>query len=234
MALPKLNTMTYELELPSNGETIKYRPFLVKEQKILMIAQESEDDKQIQNAFAQIVKDCTFGELDPYVMPMFDLEYVFLQLRSRSVGEKVKLKLICPDDNETEVQVEIDLKNVNVQMTEDHTNVVTLTKDISMIMKYPNLSDMDGFDPQGQILSLFEMIKRCILEIRDGETIHNKVDISNKELDKFIDSMSTENFEGVSNFFETMPKLRHVIKVTNPKTKKKSEIPIEGLQSFFD
>ena len=234
MALPKLNTMTYELELPSNGETIKYRPFLVKEQKILMIAQESEDDKQIQNAFAQIVKDCTFGELDPYVMPMFDLEYVFLQLRSKSVGEKVKLKLICPDDNKTEVQVEIDLKNVNVQMTEDHTNVVTLTKDISMIMKYPNLSDMDGFDPQGQILSLFEMIKRCILEIRDGETIHNKVDISNKELDKFIDSMSTENFEGVSNFFETMPKLRHVIKVTNPKTKKKSEIPIEGLQSFFE
>jgi len=234
MALPKLNTMTYELELPSNGETIKYRPFLVKEQKILMIAQESEDDKQIQSAFAQIIKDCTFGELDPYVMPMFDLEYVFLQLRSKSVGEKVKLKLICPDDNKTEVEVEIDLKNVDVQMTEDHTNVVTLTEDITMIMKYPSLSDMEGFDPQGKILSLFEMIKRCIMEIRDGETIHNKVDISNKDLDKFIDSMSTENFEGVSNFFETMPKLRHVIKVTNPKTKKKSEIPIEGLQSFFD
>ena len=234
MALPKLNTMTYELELPSTGKTIKYRPFLVKEQKILMIAQESEEDKQIENAFAQIITDCTFGELDPYDMAMFDLEYVFLQLRSKSVGEKVKLKLICPDDNETEVEVEIDLKNVDVQMTEDHTNVVTLTKDISMIMKYPSLSDMDGFDPQGQILSLFEMIKRCILEIRDGETVHNKVDISNKELDKFIDSMSTENFEGLSNFFETMPKLRHVIKVTNPKTKKKSEIPIEGLQSFFD
>ncbi len=234
MALPKLNTMTYELELPSTGKTIKYRPFLVKEQKILMIAQESEEDKQIENAFAQIITDCTFGELDPYDMAMFDLEYVFLQLRSKSVGEKVKLKLICPDDNETEVEVEIDLKNVDVQMTEDHTNVVTLTKDISMIMKYPSLADMDGFDPQGQILSLFEMIKRCILEIRDSETVHNKVDISNKDLDKFIDSMSTENFEGLSNFFETMPKLRHVIKVTNPKTKKKSEIPIEGLQSFFD
>ena len=234
MALPKLNTMTYELELPSNGEIVKYRPFLVKEQKILMIAQESEEDKQIQDAFAQIIKECTFEELDHYVMPMFDLEYVFLQLRSKSVGEKVKLKLICPDDNKTEVEVEIDLKNVDVQMTEDHTNVVTLTKDISMIMKYPSLSDMDGFDPQGQILSLFEMIKRCILEIRDGETVHNKVDISNKDLDKFIDSMSTENFEGLSNFFETMPKLRHVIKVTNPKTKKKSEIPVEGLQSFFD
>ena len=234
MALPKLNTLTYELELPSNGETIKYRPFLVKEQKLLMIAQESEEDKQIQSAFAQIITDCTFGELDPYVMPMFDLEYVFLQLRSRSVGEKVKLKLICPDDNKTEVQVEIDLKDVNVQMTDDHTNIVNLTKDISMIMKYPSLSDMDGFDPQGQIRSIFEMIKRCILEIHDGKTIHNKVDISDKELDKFIDSMSTENFEGVSNFFETMPKLRHVFKITNPKTKKKSEIPVEGLQSFFD
>ena len=234
MALPKLNTMTYELELPSNGETIKYRPFLVKEQKILMIAQESEEDKQIQNAFAQIVTDCTFGELDPYVMPMFDLEYVFLQLRSKSVGEKVKLKLICPDDNKTEVQVTLDLKDVNVQMTADHTNIVKLTKDISMTMKYPSLSDMDGFDPQGQIRSIFEMIKRCILEIHDGKTIHNKVDISDKELDKFIDSMSTENFEGVSNFFETMPKLRHVFKITNPKTKKKSEIPVEGLQSFFD
>jgi len=234
MALPKLNTMTYELELPSSGETIKYRPFLVKEQKILMIAQESEDDKQIQNAFAQIVTDCTFGELDPYVMPMFDLEYVFLQLRSKSVGEKVKLKLICPDDNKTEVQVTLDLKDVDVQMTDDHTNIVKLTKDISMIMKYPSLSDMDGFDPQGQIRSIFEMIKRCILEIHDGKTIHNKVDISDKELDKFIDNMSTENFEGVSNFFETMPKLRHVFKITNPKTKKKSEIPVEGLQSFFD
>jgi len=234
MALPKLNTLTYELELPSNGETIKYRPFLVKEQKLLMIAQESEEDKQIQSAFAQIITDCTFGELDPYVMPMFDLEYVFLQLRSRSVGEKVKLKLICPDDNKTEVQVELDLKDVDVQMTADHTNIVKLTKNISMTMKYPSLSDMEGFDPQGKILSLFEMVKRCILEIRDGKTIHNKVDISDKELDKFIDSMSTENFKELSNFFETMPKLRHIFKVTNPKTKKKSEIPVEGLQSFFD
>ena len=233
MALPKLKNATYELMLPSTGLPMHYRPFLVKEQKLLMIAQESEDDKQIQDAFAQIIKECTFEELDPYVMPMFDLEYVFLQLRGKSVGENVKLKLICPDDNKTEVQVEIDLKNVDVQMTADHTNIVNLTKDISMIMKYPSLSDMDGFDPQGQILSLFEMIKRCILEIRDGKTIHNKVDISNKELDKFLDSMSTENFQELSSFFETMPKLRHVFKVTNPKTKKKSEIPVEGLQSFF-
>ena len=181
-----------------------------------------------------MITDCTFGELDPYVMPMFDLEYVFLQLRSKSVGEKVKLKLICPDDNKTEVQVTLDLKDVDVQMTDDHTNIVKLTKDISMIMKYPSLSDMDGFDPQGQIRSIFEMIKRCILEIHDGKTIHNKVDISDKELDKFIDSMSTENFDQVTNFFNTMPKLLHEVKVTNPNTKKKNKIPIEGLRSFFE
>ena len=199
-----------------------------------MIAQETEDDKLIENTFAQIITDCVFDDVDPYTMPMFDIEYLFLRIRGKSVGEKVKLNVLCPDDEKTRVDVEIDLEKVDVQMSDDHTNIVTLTKDISMIMKYPSLSDMDGFDPQGQILSLFEMIKRCILEIRDGKTIHNKVDISNKELDKFLDSMSTENFQELSSFFETMPKLRHIFKVTNPKTKKKSEIPVEGLQSFFD
>ena len=234
MALPKLNTLTYELELPSSGEKLKYRPFLVKEQKALMIAQESEDDKQIENAFAQIINDCTFGELNAYTMPMFDVEYVFLQLRGKSVGEKIKLNLLCSDDEKTRVDVEIDLKDVTVQMKEDHTNIVQLTKDISIVMKYPTLSDMSGFDNKGQIQSIFEMIKRCVHEIHDGETVYNKVDISEKELDEFIDSMSTENFENLSAFFETMPKLQHVVVVKNPKTKKKNEIIIEGLQSFFE
>ena len=233
MALPKLNTLTYELTLPSTGEQLKYRPFLVKEQKVLMIAQESEDDKQIENAFAQIINDCTFGELNAYTMPMFDVEYVFLQLRGKSVGEKIKLNLLCSDDEKTRVDVEIDLKDVTVQMKEDHTNIVQLTKDISIVMKYPTLSDMSGFDNKGQIQSIFEMIKRCVHEIHDGETVYNKVDISEKELDEFIDSMSTENFENLSAFFETMPKLQHVVEVKNPKTKKKNEILIEGLQSFF-
>ena len=234
MALPKLNNLNYELNLPSTGETIKYRPFLVKEQKNLMIAQESEDDKQIQDAFAQIINDCTFGELDAYSLPMFDVEYVFLQLRGKSVGEKVQLNLLCPDDEKTRVDVEIDLADVDIQMSKDHTNIIELTKDISVIMKYPTLSDMEGFgDTEGQVSSVFTMMKRCINEVHDGETIYNKVDISEKELDEFIESMSTENFENFSTFFETMPKLQHVVEVKNPKTKKKNEILIEGLQSFF-
>ena len=233
MALPKLNILTYELELPSTGEKLKYRPFLVKEQKALMIAQESEDDKIIENTFAQIVSDCVFDDIDPYKMPMFDIEYVFLQLRGKSVGEKIKLNLLCSDDEKTRVDVEINLKDVTVQMKEDHTNIVKLTNDIHIVMKYPTLSDMSGFDNKGQIQSIFEMIKRCVSEIHDGETVYNKVDISEKELDEFIDSMSTENFENLSAFFETMPKLQHVVEVKNPKTKKKNEILIEGLQSFF-
>jgi hypothetical protein len=233
MALPKLSNITYELNLPSTGKKLKFRPFLVKEQKALMIAQESEDDKQIENAFAQIITDCTFGELNAYTMPMFDVEYVFLQMRGKSVGEKIKLNLLCTDDEKTRVDVEIDLKDVDVQMKEEHTNIVELTDNISIIMKYPTLSDMAGLTDTGQVSSIFDMIKRCIGEIHDGETVYNKVDISEKELDEFIESMSTENFENFSAFFATMPKLQHVVEVKNPKTKKKNEILIEGLQSFF-
>ena len=129
--------MTYELELPSTGETLQFRPFLVKEQKALLIAQESEDDKLIETTFAQIINDCVLSDIDPYVMPMFDIEYVFLKLRGKSIGEKVTLSLLCPDDNETRVDVEIDLEEVGIQQTKDHTNVIELAKDISLIMRYP-------------------------------------------------------------------------------------------------
>ena len=233
MALPKLNTLTYELELPSSGEKLKYRPFLVKEQKALMIAQESEDNKLIENTFAQIINDCVFDDVDPYTMPMFDIEYLFLRIRGKSVGEKVKLNLLCPDDEKTRVDVEVNLEEVDIQMSEEHTNIIKLTEDINIIMKYPCLKDMAGFDDTGEVSSIFDMIKRCIFEVHDGETVYNKVDISEKELDDFIDSMSTENFEHVTKFFETMPKLYHEVEVKNPKTKKKNKIPIEGLQSFF-
>ena len=233
MALPKLKTLTYELNLPSNGETIKYRPFLVKEQKNLMIAQESEDTKQIENAFASIVSDCTFGEIDPYKMPMFDIEYVFLRLRAKSVGEKIQLNVLCPDDEKTRVDVEINLEDVDIQMHDDHTNVVKITNNISIIMKYPCLGDLDGFDSKGQIESIFDMLKRCIHEIHDGEDVYHRVDMSEKELDDFLDSMSAKNFENLTGFFESMPKLQHVIEVKNPKTKKKGEVLVEGLESFF-
>ena len=234
MALPKLNSSVYELELPSTGEKLKYRPFLVKEQKLLMIAQESEDDKQIESAFAQIINDCVLDDIDPYKMPMFDIEYIFLRVRAKSVGEKVKLNLLCPDDEKTRVDVEIDLEQVNVQVKDEHTNVIDLTEDVKLIMRYPTLKDMSGFDAAGEVSNIFNMIRRCVHEVHDGETIYNRVDISEKELDEFIESMSTDNFDELTNFFSTMPKLIHEIDVKNPKTKKKNKIPIEGFQSFFE
>ena len=233
MALPQLNTATYELELPSTGKTVKYRPFLVKEQKILMLAQESEDDKQIERAFADIISSCTFEKLSPYKMPLFDIEYIFLRLRGKSVGEKIKLNVLCPDDGETRVDVEINLEDVGILANDDHTNEVELTEDIKIVMKYPTLADMTGFGEKGEVLSIFEMIKNCVQEIHSGDEIYNSVDISSKELDEFIGNMSTQHFEELGKFFETMPKLQHVIKVKNPKTKKTGEITIEGMQSFF-
>ena len=233
MTLPKLNTPQYELELPSTVEKIKYRPWLIKEQKILMMAQESEEDKEIEAAFANIVSECTFGKIAPYENPLFDVEYIFLQLRAKSIGQKAKLNLLCPDDEKTRVEHEIDLGDIAVQMPDNHTNIIQITDDISMIMRYPKLSDMAGFTEEGEIKQIFDMVKRCVVEVHDGDTIHNKVDISDKELDEFIDSMSQASFELVSNFFETMPKLIHEVSVTNPKTKKKNKITIEGLQSFF-
>jgi len=233
MALPKLDTVTYDLTLPSTGQKLEYRPFLVKEQKALLIAQESEDDKQIEKAFAQIINDCVLDDVDPYTLPMFDVEYIFLRIRGKSVGEKVKLNLLCPDDEKTRVDVEINLEEVDVQMSVGHTNTIKLSNDITMVMKYPCLKDMTGFDDEGEITNIFEMVKRCVHEIRQGETVYNRVDISDKELDDFIGSMTTNNFEDITNFFNTMPKLIHVVEVKNPKTKKKTEIPIEGLQNFF-
>jgi len=234
MSLPKLNSAKYELSLPSTGATITYRPFLVKEQKALMIAQESEDEKVIEKTFAQIIKDCVEDNVDPYKMPMFDIEYVFLKIRSKSVGEIAELRVTCPDDEETKVNVSIPLEEVDVQMKENHTNVITLTDDISVIMRYPCLGDMKGFNTLGETKSLFEMVKRCIHEVHDGEEIYRRVDMSEKDLEDFIDSMSSKNFESVGEFFSSMPKLSYDLEVVNPKTKVKSVIPIEGLQSFFE
>jgi len=234
MALPKLNTATYELDLPSTGEKLKFRPWLVKEQKILMMAQEGEKQKEIESAFANIISECTFGSIDPYEKPMFDLEYIFLNLRSKSVGEKITINVLCPDDEKTRVDVNVDLAEVGIQMKEDHTNVIQLTDKISMHMRYPTLSDAQGFgSEESEVSTMFETLKKCVHEIHDGDTIHNKVDMSDKDLDEFLGSMSQNDLEKVTHFFDTMPKLQHIIKVKNPKTKKVSEVPIEGMQSFF-
>ena len=159
---------------------------------------------------------------------------LFLKLRGKSVGEKVTLDLLCPDDLETRVPVDIDLKEVEILMKEEHTNEVSLTDDISLVMKYPTLSSMAGFDQQGEVMNTFDMVKDCIDEIHSGDEIYNSIDVTDKELEEFIESMSTQNFEDVGIFFDTMPKLQHVINVKNPKTKKKGEVVLEGMQSFFE
>ena len=235
MALPKLDTPVYELEQPSTGETIKYRPFLVKEQKTLMMASESNDDKEIKEALAGIISSCTFAKIDPYKLPLFDIEFLFLRIRGKSVGEKIDLNLLCPDDNVTRVSKSINLEEIGVNMKVGHTNEISITDKIKIVMRYPTLNDMTDIDDDlGGIGDVFSMIKRCVHEIHDGEKVYNKIDMSDSELDEFIDSLTGEQFEKVGGFFETMRKVQHSVEVTNPKTKKKGEVVIEGIQSFFD
>ena len=232
MALPKLNTPQHELELPSTGEKVKFRPFLVKEQKLLMMAQESDKEEEISEAVMNIIDSCTTG-IDARTLPIFDIEYVFLKLRTKSVGETAEIKVKCPDDDKTFVNVTIKLDEVAVHMTADHTNIVQLTDSISMIMKYPLMNDMKGVDFNDGISGSFSLISKCVHEIHDGDNIHNRVDMTDKELDDFVDTMDTQQFEKIMEFFDTMPKLRHVITVVNPKTKKKGEVMLEGLDSFL-
>ena len=235
MALPKLDTPVYELEQPSTGETIKYRPFLVKEQKTLMIASESNDEKQIKEALAGLISNCTFSKIDPFKIPIFDVEFLFLRIRGKSVGEKIDLSLLCPDDNETRVNKSVNLEEIGVNMKVGHTNEIDITDNIKMVMRYPTLNDMTDMSADANnIEDVFSMIKRCVNEIHDGEKVYNKVDMSDSELDEFIDSLTSVQFEKVGGFFETMPKVQHSVEVTNPKTKKKGEVVIEGIQSFFD
>jgi hypothetical protein len=232
MALPKLNNPTYILERPSTGEKIKYRPFLVKEQKILMMAQDSSDDTEVSEAVGNLVQSCTFGEVDYKTAPMFDIEYLFLRIRGKSVGEKVELNLICPDDGKTQVKTTIDLEDVDVHMLEDHTNEVKVSDECKIVFRYPILSDMKGV-AVSDITTAFSVISSCISEIHYGDDVYRRADVSNKEIQDFVDSLTGEQFEKVTNFFQTMPKLRYAVNITNPKTNIKSEIVIEGLQSFL-
>ena len=232
--LPKLDTPTYRLTLPSTGDEIQYRPFLVKEQKLLMMAQESEDDEQILDAVTSLVRTCTFDKIDANNSPMFDVEYIFLQIRGKSVGEKVQLKLICPDDEKTTVDVEVDINDIDVQMSDTHTNEVKITDTVKIFLNYPVLKDMKGLvNNASQMQQIFSMLTKCVHEIHYGEQIFSKIDISEKDINEFIDQLTTDQFEGIGNFFDTMPKLRHVIPITNPKTEVKSEVVVEGLASFL-
>jgi len=234
MALPKLQTPEYRLTLPSTQEEIKFRPFLVKEQKILMIAQESGEEKQIADAMGILVSGCTFGIVDANVNPMFDIEYVFLRLRAKSVGAKIELKLLCPDDQETYVETEIDIEDIDVQMSVEHSTAIDLTDDIKINFRYPRLSDISGMSNNiGDFEKTITLIQECIDTVSLGEETTNKVDMTKSEITEFIESFSGEQLEKVMKFFESMPKLRHVVDVTNPKTKVKGEVLLEGIESFL-
>ena len=236
MALPKLTTPTYELEIPSTDEKIKYRPFLVKEEKILMMALESKQEKDITQAVKDIVKECTFNKVSIDNMPMFDVEYIFLNIRSKSVGEVSKLKILCPDDKKTYADVELDLNEVNVQVGEDHTNKIDLGNGTGMIMQYPSI---DSFKDSGirdiNASNMLEVISTCILQIYEdeGKKVYNSKDQTQKELSDFIEQLNTKQFKDVQKFFDTMPKLKHEITVKNPKTKVESKITLSGLNDFF-
>ena len=241
MALPKLNTPTYELEIPSSDEKISFRPFLVKEEKILLLAMESGKQADIVEAVKQIVSECTFNKLNISIMPMFDVEYIFLKVRAKSVGEISKLKLLCPDDKETYTEVEVNyvevnLEDVKVQVEDDHTNKIDLGNDMGMIMRYPTI---DSFKDTGitniTASNMLDVISTCILQIfeKKGEKVYETADQTQKEVNDFIESMNTKQFQDVQKFFDTMPKLKHTIKVKNPKTKKTSEVILTGLNDFF-
>ena len=234
MALPKLNNPTYELELPSTGKKLKFRPFLIKEQKILMMAQESGDDSQLMEAMINLVSACTFGKIDASQSPVFDVEYLFLQIRAKSVGETTDLNIVCPDDGKTQVPVKLNIQDISVNMTEDHTNIVELTDEVNMHFRYPTLSDMVGLkNGATEMETLFHVINNCVDEIHEGDNIYRRIDMTDKEVDEFVDSLSGTQFEKVTEFFQTAPKLRHVIEVINPKTKKKNEVVLEGLTDFL-
>ena len=234
MSLPKLNTPTYQLVLPSTEKKIKFRPFLVKEQKLLLMAQNSNDKSEMIQAIAQIIENCTFGKVKGSEAYMFDLEYIFLQIRRKSVGDKIDLNVLCEDDGETRVPVQVNLKDVEVQVDDNHTNEIQLNKDVKIIMGYPTLETADRLKEDiEKNESLFTGIKHSIFQIIDGDTIYNKVDMEDKELDEFVESMSQKNLNDILDFFKTMPKLAHTIKFTNPKTKKKNKVTVEGIEKFF-
>ena len=236
MALPKLNTPQYELELPSTGGKIKYRPFLVKEQKLLMMAQESENDDQISNTIISIINSCTDGKLDATKLPIFDVEYIFLQLRSKSVGEQIDLKYDpdCYEKCKALAEIKVDIKEIKVEKTKNHSSRIKLTKDVIVDLKYPKIDALAGLDSANQVDMVFGVVLDCIDKIYEGEETHNVTDYTKKELMEFLDSLNTEQFQQIQTFFDTMPKLRYHANWSCPKSGVEDVKVIEALNSFFE
>jgi citrate lyase gamma subunit len=238
MPLPKIATPTYELDLPSTGQTIKYRPFLVKEEKLLVIALESEDTKQITNAIKTVIKNCIETKnIKVESLPTFDIEYLFLNIRGKSVGEEIEVNMICPDDEETTVPVKINIDDIQIQKNDEHDNKIKLDAHLIMEMKYPSLEQFikNNFDLSNNnaMEQSFELVASCVDKIYNEDEVWTAGDVTKKELMDFLDQMNTTQFKQIEKFFETMPKLSHTLKITNPKTEVESEVTLEGLSSFF-
>ena len=238
MPLPKIATPVYELELPSTGKTIEYRPFLVKEEKVLVIALESEDTKQITTAIKNVIRNCikTKG-VKVEDLPTFDIEYLFLNIRGKSVGEEIEVNVTCPDDGETQVPVTINLDDIEVQKNDEHTNRIKVDDSVMMEMKYPSLDQFIknnfDFNDKNAMDQSFELIATCIDKIFTEDEVWAVEDCSKKEIVEFLEQMNSSQFKEIEKFFETMPKLSHSITVKNPKTKKDNDVVIEGLAGFF-
>ena len=234
MALPTITTPTYILKKPSTGEKIDYRPFLVGEEKILLMAMESEDEQQIYPAILRLVNACTNGKIGSKKDAMFDIEFCFLRIRGKSISESIDLTLTCPDDGKTEVEYTLNTEDVGILVDDTHTTNIELNEDFSLVMRYPNVKDtLDAEKITSDTEKTFFIIKNCIDIVHYKDETYNRVDLSNKELDDFFNSMTQAMFETVQQFFTTMPKLKHEIEVENPNTKVKSTMVLEGLADFL-
>ncbi len=239
MPLPKIATPTYELELPSSGKRIKYRPFLVKEEKVLILALESENIKQITTAIKSILKDCISTRIKIDQLPTFDIEYIFLNIRGKSVGESLELEVTCPDDDKTVVPVKVYIDEIEVQQDEDHTNEIDLDGNLTLRMKYPSLEEFIqnnfefGTEDESVIERSFDVIASCIDMVYDKDDVWTAADCTKKELIEWLETLNSSQFKEIEKFFESMPKLTHTFKVKNPETKVESEVTLEGLASFF-
>jgi citrate lyase gamma subunit len=238
MPLPKISTPTYELELPSTDQTIKFRPFLVREEKLLVLALESEDIKQITTAIKTVIKNCVQTKnIKVETLPTFDIEYLFLNIRGKSVGEEIEVNLLCPDDEETQVSEKINIDDIKVKKFDDHSNKIQLDDSLVMEMKYPALdqfikSNFD-FSSKNNMDQSFDLISSCVDKIYNNEEVWAAADCTKKEIIEFLEDMNSHQFKQIEKFFETMPKLYHELTITNPKTKVESKIVLEGLSSFF-
>ena len=237
MSLPKINTPEYTLHIPSTDEEIKFRPFLVKEEKVLLIAQETGGEQALYHAIKNLVSSCCFGKVDVDALPLFDIEYIFLQIRAKSVGEVANIQVTCPDDDVTTVNIDVNLSLLKVDMDEKHSPKIQLTDDIGLLMSYPNLADVLSMsnveEDKNSVEKMFGMMQKCMYQVWQGEETHDAIDYSNKDKKDFLESLNHEQFEKIQTFFDTMPTVKYVTEVTNPKTKVKSEIILEGMNSFF-